>query len=795
MLRSLRGRTTSGDLFGSALMEAGLTSSASHASTSSTTDIDESQDIVEEAHKLLKEFKPDSQEYWEEVHNNSIRISKHSEATADLLHRIGENFHFDDHSSQAYSDYLAKYGGDLGGLDTGCTKVLAALSDKRKELDQAMSKWKREYQQVTQVAQSVAAVQDGYNKLKLKHEKKAKKYLSMTTATNEARLGEKDSKIAALRTNIEMKRLELFLSMHSNQAHQHANTLTPLASVLRGYLDFFKQGYELIAPLEKTVELLEGKAQEKSSQVSHACRLEATARSLFHQEYHKEHAHSTSETSTPGLSRDLQGVKGDTTTIAKQGYLYVRTPHFARVWVELRDGFLNIHSSPRQVLPVLLCTVRESVEGKLRFLFEVISAGNQPILLQAECRKDVEGWLAVIQNAISHQLNNQTSGAGPAKEPTAEELQKERDLKTLRAVEGNSVCADCQGPDPVWVSLNLGILVCLNCSGFHRSLGVHISQVRSLKMDKIDPFRMEYLTAVGNAVANSIWEENLDTTSRPEPDAPRDQWEVFIRSKYMERAWTNPARVHMDESTLLEMLTDSLRAADLKGVLRALAWGAGLDSATVMLTAVQTRSTLLTDALLHNGGQLNGKDENGWTPLHWAAKTGIVGMAELLLQRGGRELLFAKDNEGRLPVQLAVFLHKDTLPNPSKGRKMLSTQDGEEPPPPPPSTEEDSKAEGGGGGEQDLPEDIVSLLLSATESEETRLQAKLAADMESELAEDDSDQESDVSFAGSGVFSLKIKHSRSPSSASSISSTNTDKKSRGLKKFGKTLKKAFSGSR
>ena len=68
-------------------------------------------------------------------------------------------------------------------------------------------------------------------------------------------------------------------------------------------------------------------------------------------------------------------------------------------------------------------------------------------------------------------------------------------LANLHSIPGNNVCADCRTPgisflnfiDPDWCSLNLGILICIDCSGIHRSLGVQYSKVRSLKLDFVDP--------------------------------------------------------------------------------------------------------------------------------------------------------------------------------------------------------------------------------------------------------------------------------------------------------------------
>ena len=48
-----------------------------------------------------------------------------------------------------------------------------------------------------------------------------------------------------------------------------------------------------------------------------------------------------------------------------------------------------------------------------------------------------------------------------------------------KIIQRNPFCADCGKAGPEWASLNLGVLVCIECSGVHRSLGAHISQVRN----------------------------------------------------------------------------------------------------------------------------------------------------------------------------------------------------------------------------------------------------------------------------------------------------------------------------
>jgi len=39
--------------------------------------------------------------------------------------------------------------------------------------------------------------------------------------------------------------------------------------------------------------------------------------------------------------------------------------------------------------------------------------------------------------------------------------------------------------EPEWLSVNLGVLICLECCGIHRQLGVHVSRTQSLVIDEL----------------------------------------------------------------------------------------------------------------------------------------------------------------------------------------------------------------------------------------------------------------------------------------------------------------------
>ncbi|PIN19433.1 hypothetical protein CDL12_07894 [Handroanthus impetiginosus] len=118
-------------------------------------------------------------------------------------------------------------------------------------------------------------------------------------------------------------------------------------------------------------------------------------------------------------------------------------------------------------------------------------------------------------------------------------VSKELSAKHAKLLEGllklpeNRECADCRSKAPRWASINLGIFICMQCSGIHRSLGVHISKVRSTTLDTWLPEQVVFMQRMGNEKSNEYWEAELP------PQFDRNPIEKFIHSKYVERKWAS----------------------------------------------------------------------------------------------------------------------------------------------------------------------------------------------------------------------------------------------------------------
>ncbi|VVA90828.1 unnamed protein product [Arabis nemorensis] len=362
----------------------------------------------------------------------------------------------------------------------------------------------------------------------------------------------------------------------------------------------------------------------------------------------------------------------------------------------------------------------EAEDTDLRLCFRIISP-QKTYTLQAENGTDRMDWVNKITSAIATCLNSHFLQQSPIRYvdknyassgPASDELsldQKQNynrrlnmgdDVFTiLREIPGNNACAECNAPDPDWASLNLGVLMCIECSGVHRNLGVHISKVRSLTLDvKVwEPTILDLFRKLGNAYCNSVWEELLyldDDGEKGSTDAfasipkPSSKDSFTLKEKYIQGKYLEKALIVKDERetnpSASSRIWEAVQSRNIREIYRLIVTAdaniintkfddiTGVDAyhhhvddtpyevkkmhdpnacqrikdsnearnclqgCSLLHVACQSGDPILLELLLQFGADINMRDYHGRTPLHHCIASGNNAFATVLLRRGAR---------------------------------------------------------------------------------------------------------------------------------------------------------------
>lgn len=364
----------------------------------------------------------------------------------------------------------------------------------------------------------------------------------------------------------------------------------------------------------------------------------------------------------PNTTAELADDGGDDAQLTKSGYLYKKSSHAVRpVWSRrffvLHDNTLEYYTlEPKNNastvrIDLRLCSVKRMDISERRHCFEIVSP-VKAYTLQAENERELEEWMEVIQasihQAIIHTIDSQDElkkndrrkertdmSAGQGQEMLSaylpgtamETALDEASRREIRNVPGNDRCADCGAPDPDWASLSLGIVVCIECSGIHRSLGVHKSKVRSLRLDYWEPEHVEIMKRLGNDkvalfIEGAYNDSEASFYRKPQADSLHVDKEQWIIAKYDLGKFT----VDIEDEDSFD-ISKAIKEDDIVGCLHWLV--SGNDPDTVLFEGHEARLPLhlciaeqrwaLAALFILWSADLELPDSRGRTPLHYLA--------------------------------------------------------------------------------------------------------------------------------------------------------------------------------